>query len=134
MIDAATVSLATALATLGGVLAVGAINTWTAVQARRDARSAQHAAIAAANHVAVSEQRQSTAAEASAATLSDIKETVHIVHTIVNSEHTKLLQLVARLAARVAIENPQDAEAQRDAAEAVAGTTHGLQGVEVPTP
>jgi hypothetical protein len=62
--------------------------------------------------------------------LDDITDTTHIIHTIVNSQHTKLLQLVANLAKRIAEENPNDASAQEDAKEAAAGVSGILRGVE----
>jgi hypothetical protein len=50
--------------------------------------------------------------------LDQIALTGEKVHTIVNSQNTKLLQVVAAALARIAKENPHDKQAQIDAADA----------------
>lgn len=112
-IDTNTVGMVSAIVTPLGLVLVAGINYWTSIAASNAASAAQSAARNAASK------------------LEDIADTTHLVHSIVNSRHTRLLQLTARLAARVAKDNPDDAQAQADARAAVEAIGESLEGVEV---
>jgi len=47
-----------------------------------------------------------------------VKRIAESTHTIVNSQRSKMIRLIAILTRRIAKENPQDDEAQREAMEA----------------
>ena len=47
-----------------------------------------------------------------------VKRIAESTHTIVNSQRSKMIRLIGFLTQRIAAENPSDADAQREAAEA----------------
>ena len=87
------IELLSAIATPIGLVLVAVINWWAASDARKSAQEALQTA-----------------------KLSITK--IDQVHTIVNSQNTRLLQVVADLTARIARDNPSDDGAQTAAAEA----------------
>lgn len=130
-IDPTIIALVTAVLTPVGLLGVAGINYMGQAQARKDARAAQAAASQAAEAALGAEHRQIAVAKETNVKLSDLQDTAHVIHTIVNSHHTRLLQLVANLTARVAAENPHDVQAQEDAKQATLAIGQHLEGVEV---
>ncbi len=79
------------------------------VQAQADAARAQTAAAQAATELVRTARDQ-------ASQLDRIQSTTAATHVIVNSQRTKMLEVMAALARRVANENPDDPAAQKAAA------------------
>ena len=125
------VTIVTAFATPVALVVVAVINFTSLRRAAKDAKAAQDAARLASEQAEHAMSAQDLASKETKASLEDISKITHITHTIVNSQHTKLLQLVANLTARVASDNPHDAKAQSDAIDAAKGVDGHLKEVQV---
>lgn len=113
-------------------IVAGIVNRRAARRAEEAAKSAQASAAEAQLGILAAQadaaKAQEAAAEAAAelvrtarvtgARLDAIDSTTKTIHTIVNSQRTEMLKVMAALARRVATDNPDDPAAQQAAAQA----------------
>ena len=122
--DPSTITLISAIATPIALVAVAVINWRASVSARKASDSASNSAQLAAH-----------TASFAAVKLDQVATVGQQIHTIVNSQNTKLLKMIAEMTARIAKDHPHDDGAQRAAADAASAVTDKLESdVEAHSP